>query len=153
MATLHGHCRRDWRSKEYDAWRSMKKRCSNPNEREYMNYGGRGITVCERWHKFEHFLADMGPAPIGTSLGRIDNNKGYQPDNCRWETPDQQRRNTRNNWFITFDGMTMCLRDWERHLGLSYNTLRYRLERGTPLAIAMTSGNLPRGWRRTLEEA
>src|SRR5206468_3116504 len=80
----------------YNIWTSMLQRCRNPKVKKYRNYGGRGIKVCERWDKFENFLADMGEAPPGRSIDRYPNNDGsYSPDNCRWATLIEQRRNTR----------------------------------------------------------
>ena len=82
-------------SREFNTWISMKQRCSNKNDPEYKNYGGRGITVCERWMQFENFYADMGPRPLGTSIDRIDNDGNYELANCRWATPKEQGRKRR----------------------------------------------------------
>jgi hypothetical protein len=83
------------RNLTYKIWGSMRQRCENPNAENYPYYGGRGIAVCERWQKFENFLADMGEKPDGLSIDRIDNSKGYEPGNCRWTTSSEQNRNRR----------------------------------------------------------
>jgi len=92
----HGQSRRGKWSRAYRAWSGMIQRCTNPKNTKYVDYGGRGITVCDRWRaSFEDFLADMGDCPPGRSIDRIDNDRGYEPGNCRWATPAQQRRNQR----------------------------------------------------------
>lgn len=100
-------CKRDERLKElntthgmsdtkvYNVWLSMRRRCSDPNTNNYHNYGGRGISVCERWQKFENFYEDMGDAPPGKQIDRIDNNGNYEPENCKWSTPSENMQNTR----------------------------------------------------------
>lgn len=81
----------------YESWKAMRKRCLNPNAPKYRLYGGRGITICERWDYFENFREDMGERPIGLSLDRIDNDGNYEPGNCRWATQKEQQNNRSNN--------------------------------------------------------
>ena len=89
--------RRDWqRTPTYNSWAQMRSRCNNPNHPRWADWGGRGITVCERWASYENFLADMGERPPGTTLERNGNDGNYEPDNCSWATPAQQARNQRS---------------------------------------------------------
>ena len=91
----HGHKRRSAETKSYRAWNNMLNRCTNPNVKSFPDYGGRGITICERWLKFENFLEDMGPSPEGLSIDRLDNDIGYSKENCAWRTSLDQARNRR----------------------------------------------------------
>jgi hypothetical protein len=115
------------RSPVYSVWSTMIQRCTNPKDSHFPRYGGRGITVCDRWRKFENFLADMGE-PIGDiSIERIDNHAGYSPDNCRWATRIEQGSNRRDNRLVTCKGETLHLAEWARRKGLNYQTLFRRL--------------------------
>lgn len=89
----HTHCFGKKSSPTYQSWRSMKRRCLAKKCSDYRRYGGRGITICERWLKFENFYADMGDRPAGKTIDRIDNDKGYCPGNCKWSTPKEQANN------------------------------------------------------------
>lgn len=120
----HGLCS----SKVYLAWASMKSRCTRQSCKAWENYGGRGISVCERWLLFENFLEDMGIPENGMTLERIDNNSGYSPENCRWATVKEQRRNTRRNILITYEGRTQCLSDWAGDLGFGKHNLSQRMK-------------------------
>lgn len=104
-------------------WKNIMQRCYNPNNPGYADYGGRGIKVCDRWHDFTVFYADMGDAPEGMSLDRIDVNGDYAPDNCRWASKNIQARNKRNS--IRVDGIELVYLAQE--LGIPYSTLHARL--------------------------
>lgn len=123
----------------YNSWASMIQRCQNPNCKKYAIYGGRGITVCERWNDFANFLADMGYRPKGTTIGRIDNDGNYEPRNCRWETPDQQSNNRRTNVYVVFDGKTMTVTQLEDKLRLRRDVLASHLRMGKTLERALGS--------------
>ena len=114
-------------SKTYIAWKHMVMRCYNKNDKGFCNYGGRGIQVCDRWRNFENFYADMGIAPKGLSLDRIDNNGNYEPPNCRWITMAQQNRNSRHNKNIIYNGQKKCIAEWAKTFEVNYQLFRRRI--------------------------
>lgn len=105
----------------------MKQRCSNPNATRFDRYGRRGISFCERWAKFKNFLDDMGLRPEGKSLERIDNNKGYEPGNCRWATPKEQSSNCERNRWVHVDGRRINLLDASKIVGKNWSSLHHAL--------------------------
>ena len=131
MSFIHGMSKRNGKAHPiYNSWSSMKDRCNNHNSQAYGNYGGRGISVCKEWNdSFENFLkwAIESGYNEGMTLDRIDNNKGYSPENCRWATKFQQGRNKRNNHLITYNGKTQCIAAWSEETGIRRDTLLYRI--------------------------
>ena len=115
----------------YTRWLMMWQRCTNPNQPRYKDYGGKGIFVCDRWKNFANFLNDMGEAPPETTIERIDNLKGYTPENCIWATRKVQMRNTSRTRLIEFNGKTQCVLDWAKEIGLEESSLRERLAKWT----------------------
>lgn len=129
----------------YSSWQNAKGRCRNPKVNKYEYYGGRGITFSKKWDRFEDFLRDMGPRPPGTSIDRIDNNRGYEPGNCRWATPQEQRANQRKRtpapnarekprslavvqaWFYRSD---LTIEQFADRLGYSLSHTKYLLRGG-----------------------
>lgn len=134
-------------TREYSMWCGMKRRCKDPNRGDFKHYGGRGIAVCERWEKdFRHFWEDMKcPAPAGMSIERIDNSKGYGPDNCRWATRAEQGRNQRSNVMLTHEGKTQIATDWAKELGIPWQTIFSRIARGMPVDKVLTVGKFWKG--------
>lgn len=120
------------KTKAYTAWSSMKNRCYNKKCENFKHYGGRGISVCSRWkNSFALFMSDMGNPPSEKhSIGRIDNNKNYEPGNCRWETQKEQTRNQRANVIIEAFGKTQCVAAWAEELGIRPQTIYCRISRG-----------------------
>lgn len=128
VSIKHGHTEGGQGTRIYRIWKCMTQRCTNPNNTQWKNYGGRGITVCERWMKFPNFLEDMGePSTENHSIDRIDNNKGYHKENCRWATSKEQARNTNKNRVETYNGKTQCIADWAQEWGIDQGTLWYRI--------------------------
>ena len=129
----------DYGSAEYRCWSHMKARCGNPKHRQFKHYGGRGISVCDRWMDYDNFLSDMGRRPTPEhSLDRRENDKGYTPENCRWSTRVEQNRNNRGNHMLTHEGKTMCIMDWADHTGIRHTVIRVRIDRGWPVERALT---------------
>lgn len=126
----HGRTAGNVIDRTYNVWRGIKSRCLNTNYKRFKDYGGRGITVCDRWLKFDNFLEDMGEVPNGRSIDRIDNNKGYYKENCRWATPKEQSSNTRDTVFLTYKNETLSVIQWSRKIGINAGTLRDRIHRG-----------------------
>lgn len=118
-------------SKIYMVWNRMLTRCYNEKVERYPRYGGRGITVCDRWRSFESFYKDMGdiPAP-GYSLGRIDNDGNYGPGNCRWETAKEQGWNKSGTVRLDHNGESLSIAEWADRTGLGYSKIMQRVRRG-----------------------
>jgi hypothetical protein len=139
---------------EHDAWQNMLYRCNTVTSASYENYGGRGITVCERWQTFENFFADMGERPSARhSIDRIDNDRGYEPGNCRWATVAQQGRNRRTCHTLEFNGRSRSIAEIAELAGVSEPMLRDRLRKGWDLSSALSipwlSPGVCQGLRRT----
>ena len=116
------------KTRTYNIWCAMKQRCNYKKSKSYKDYGGRGISICERWeNSFDNFLEDMGYCPAGCSIDRIDNNGDYEPGNCRWATRKEQGRNTSRNVFIDFNGEKKTISEVAEAIGMNYRTLYYRI--------------------------
>ena len=126
--TTHGHGRRGQRSPTLRSWKNMLRRCRGGHDDHV--YANRGISVCERWLRFDAFLEDMGERPDGTTLDRIDNNRGYEPGNCRWLTQKGQNNNLRHNIRVEFNGESLTVAQWSEKSGIPYRTLLDRIKRG-----------------------
>lgn len=123
----------------HHVWKGMRQRCLNANAPAYADYGGRGITICERWmESFENFLADMGEKPEGLTLDRRDNNGPYSPENCAWASRKAQAENRRSNRILEFGGKRQILSQWAADMGEPVTLLAGRLDRGWPVERALT---------------
>lgn len=117
----------------YKTWSGIIKRCTDPKTIQWKDYGGRGITVCDRWRVFENFYTDMGDKPFPKAqIDRIDNDKGYFPGNCRWVTGSENSRNRRNNSTLTIGGTTKTTAEWSKITGIGHSTLAFRKMSGWP---------------------
>lgn len=119
-------------SPEYQTWSRIKSRCYDPNEIGYHRYGGRGITVCDRWlESFENFLSDMGERPSQNhSIDREDNDGNYEPSNCKWSTKKEQANNRRSNRILSYKGQDKTTSQWADEIGIGQSTIHARLKRG-----------------------
>lgn len=126
---VHGERHGQAGSVEYVIWNNMRRRCGDPRNNAFKNYGARGITVSDEWaNSFVKFYTDMGPRPSKAhTLEREDNAKGYSRDNCKWATRQEQNSNTRRNCVIEAFGRIQTLAQWCRETGLAHGTVRYRL--------------------------
>lgn len=134
-------------TKLYRIWRGMLLRTSSNCSPHFKNYKARGITICERWLKFENFKADMGEPPDALSIDRINNDGNYEPGNCRWATRSQQMKNRRYIRPITFQGRTMLLTEWAAEAGIKVSTLSMRIDAYKwPLEKALFGGRYSRAF-------
>lgn len=115
----------------YNTWKKMKDRCNNSRADQYRYYGGKGIRVCERWRRFENFVADIGERPVGATLDRIDSSGNYGPDNCRWATKADQNRNRSHCHQFEVNGRVVCGSEAAQILGVGKSSV-YRQNRRRP---------------------
>jgi hypothetical protein len=135
-STTHGMSR----TRPYDIWCGMIKRCLNPKAEDYKNYGGRGIKVCERWNKFDNFWEDMkSDYSDNLTIDRIDNNGNYEPSNCKWSTMKEQNNNRRDNIIIKYQGKKNTISEWATIKNTTYTTLFLRLRRGWTIERTLTT--------------
>lgn len=135
----HGHSCRIRKSPEYISWDSMKQRCTNPKHRFYRTYGGAGVSVCNKWLKFENFYTDVGPRPgIEYSIGRIKNNLNYEPGNCKWMTVEEQSNNRSTSKYVTINNTTKTVAQWCRFLNIDTRVVNSRIHRGRSPIEAIT---------------
>jgi hypothetical protein len=125
------------RTKEYRVWQLMRARCDDATN---PHYGGRGLSVCDRWEAFENFYADMGPRPSSEhQIERRDNDAGYGPENCVWATPKEQANNRSSNRLLTLGGLTLTMQQWSEELCLPYKTIHSRVGRGWSVERALST--------------
>lgn len=123
--TKHGA----WNNPLFNVWAAMMRRCYNPHDKRFQDYGKRGISVCKRWHEVNAFIEDMKDRyQKGLQIDRKDNNGSYNPENCKWSTLKEQGRNKRNNVLLTHNRKTHCLSEWAEITGIKYGTLWDRVK-------------------------
>jgi hypothetical protein len=133
----HGATRGLSRPPEYRTWANMRGRCHNPKSPRFKDYGERGVSICERWHDFEAFFADMGPRPSSLhSIERENNNGNYEPDNCVWALPQKQNRNQRSNIIVNYQGQSVTLAE----------AVETANANGYPILYHSAYSRIARGW-------
>lgn len=137
---LHGERHGRSKTREWNAWVDIRKRCENANYKDYDRYGGRGITVCDRWQSFKGFFEDMGDCPASHTIERIDNDIGYGPDNCRWATRKEQANNRCSSRWVEFNGERKTLMQWAESTGIGRSTIAARLDSGRSASEALKKG-------------
>lgn len=141
---IQGWDGKTWKHPLYQRWAGMRARCNNPNHVGYAIYGGRGISVCARWKDFGLFVLDMGMPPTPNhTIDRIESNGNYEPENCKWSTTGEQSRNTRRNVYVTVDGESKTVRDWEIANGVIKGAYQRRIDLGWPHIDAVTQPIIP----------
>lgn len=133
----------------YSVWQGMKRRCLNPSFKQFADYGGRGIKICDAWMTYATFERDMLPRPKGRTIERKDPNGDYEPDNCRWATRKEQMRNQRRTIYVTIEGQRYKAIDLAEKSGLKVDTIVKRAELGLDFAAATKKTRYPsrHGWR------
>ena len=131
---------------EYKVWKSLRARCFNKNDKNFKDYGGRGIEVCESWrNSFTNFITDVGRRPSPThSIDRIDNNGNYEPNNCKWSNSSEQANNRRNNHILTLDGKSLNIMQWAKTTEIPYDEILRRLKEGWPAEQALYAPKVPK---------
>ena len=134
--TKHGA----WGKPLFGVWRAMISRCTNPKDKRYNRYGGRGIRVCDQWLDVNKFITDMTKGyEKGLQIDRKNNDGNYCPENCQWTTTKQQTRNYSRNVILEHDGKSLCLADWSIDTGINYGTLWTRIQSGWSPKRALTT--------------
>lgn len=137
-STKHGASRRGKKTRAYNVWCGIIKRCTNPNIADWENYGGRGISICKEWSdSFEQFLADMGEPLRGHTIERNDVNGNYCKDNCTWATRKEQNNNTRKSKWLVLGERRQTLAQWADELGLNRSTIHRRLKQNLPIEMVL----------------
>ncbi len=134
----HGNARIGKHTRTYRIWNAMWTRCTNPHQKHWKHYGGRGITVCERWKSFENFYSDMGECPPKLTIERRNTNGNYEPSNCSWQSYKSQARNKRSNKMITVHGVTACMAEHCERYGIDRRVVEHRLARSWSIEKAFT---------------